>query len=225
MKDNSITLETLVSGIRGPKIIMIGSRPGMGKTFLSLIMAIRMAFNMGKSVTFFSLEMSNEALLRRISKISDLCPEDIQNSLLNIIDNPYLSFLELEQTIKNKYNEKKIEAVFIDYLGLLDYKNSCESQYKHQTQMIIKLKALANKLNIPIIILLALRRNSEGPFPQLVHSTISAAEAFQCIDQFLIFQISETKKNIIKAYVHNRNKNNSWTKEVLLWSYQDLLSS
>jgi hypothetical protein len=207
-KNYSMSLETVVSDFKGSEFIAIGSRPGFGKTSLALTMAANMAFDKNKPVAFFSLEMSKDALLKRLSKISDYNSENIQDSLLYIIDNPGMNILELEQHIRDLFSEKKIEAVFIDYLWLVNNDNLREPRHKLYPKLILKLKTLAKELNIPVIAILPLlRREDNNPSPngiQAVQSAIySSEESFRCIDK--IFHINKNGLTYFKN-LHNDNE-------------------
>jgi len=229
MESKSVSIETLLSGFHGSDLITIAGKPGMFKTFMALKLATRMAFPF-EPIVFFSIEISKDGLIKRLYKMQKWSAENIQEfergefqssiSDLSIIDNPHITFSELEQHIKNISSENTIKAVFINYLGLLVSNNTEEYQHKHQANSIIKLKALAIELNIPIIVNIQFHRDSKNPSPETVQSSISSDEAFQCIDQLLITQESDTQKEVIIANAYKRSQNNVWNKEAILWTQQ-----
>ena len=51
-------LDALCQGLWPGPLVIIGARPGMGKTAFALALALRAATRSGKRVLFFSLEMS-----------------------------------------------------------------------------------------------------------------------------------------------------------------------
>lgn len=123
-------------------LVVIGSRPAIGKTTLALNIATNVAVKENTSVAIFSLEMSKKYLVERL-----LCDEN----KIYIDDTPNISVLEIGKRCKKLKNEKNIELVVIDYLQLIH-----EFDIKNEEQETIKickyLKELANELDIAIII-------------------------------------------------------------------------
>ena len=68
-------LDKLTSGFQPSDLIVVGGRPGMGKTAFALNVAQHVAINMKEPVAVFSLEMSKEQLALRM-----LCSESMVNS-------------------------------------------------------------------------------------------------------------------------------------------------
>ena len=64
-------LDKLTSGWQPSDLIIIASRPGMGKTALSLSMARNMAITHNVPVAFFSLEMSDKYGIALITATHD----------------------------------------------------------------------------------------------------------------------------------------------------------
>jgi hypothetical protein len=107
-----------------------------------------------------------------------------------------MNILELEQHIRDLFSEKKIEAVFIDYLELLQTSNTTAAS-------IIRLKALAKELNIPFIVIMYLRRGNKDYGSLAISKEIASDEAFLCIDK--IFFINENGLIYLKG-LHNDNE-------------------
>ncbi|MCL1897134.1 MAG: AAA family ATPase [Clostridiales bacterium] len=59
-------LDRFIMGMNDSDLILIASRPGMGKTSIALNIALHTAKTSGKSVAIFSLEMSREQLALRL---------------------------------------------------------------------------------------------------------------------------------------------------------------
>lgn len=166
------------------ELTIIGARPGMGKTSLALSMAYNMANNelkkgSKKSVMFFSLEMSEVAISKRLlSIVSEVSLESPKSYELNkqcldtkaaeiariklITDTtPMLKLSELKRKALQCKREHGIAAIFVDYLQLMhrDRKvGRSDEQIEANTQ---GLKVLANTLNVPIICLAQLNRATE----------------------------------------------------------------
>jgi replicative DNA helicase len=109
-------LDRAISGLNNSDLILLAARPGMGKTSLALNILLHAGKHSGKSVVFFSLEMSREQLAMRLLSnesfidnkklvTGKLEPEDwgsiaIASTALNqtsilIDDNPSLSVADM----------------------------------------------------------------------------------------------------------------------------------
>ena len=137
MKTGFKDLDNIVK-IKGGDLIIVASRPAMGKTtFMLSIMENILLKN--KRCLYFSLEMSKEQVITRLlfqiaeisfikSKINAMNEKDWEklsdamNNLLmwdlKIDDNSILKTEEIEMAIK----EQQPDVVFIDYLQLMDGK-------------------------------------------------------------------------------------------------------
>lgn len=176
-------LDYVIDGLKSTELILIGGRPGMGKTFF----AVNIAYNISnyfynnhkdKCVLYFNLEMSDYALIQRfISKDSGLnfysfikkandptIQENIQKSALSLSQLPiYFSnnAIDLEQ-IKEQMQrinaQKQIGCVIIDYLQLI----GGFKQTEDCTQTLYKLKDMAKEFEVPIIVLTQLKRTIEN---------------------------------------------------------------
>lgn len=179
-------LDEILLGLFGGQLIVIGSRPGIGKSAIVL----QIAKNISKSIpiVLFSLEMPKKQIVRRMittetginsNKIraGEISKEDgerigeaMHNIALNyanliIVDNEN-KFWNIANNIKRFYYTHKVGAVIIDYLQLCQMKSQ-EKRYLQLGEMTSTLKSLSVKLGIPIVILSQLSRTSENNTPQL----------------------------------------------------------
>ena len=216
MKNNSNSLGTIISGFQRPELIIIGSRPGQGKTWLALTVAKYMACK-NKFTAFISLEMSKDALFERFYKINETSgPAFIPYPQFIVLDNPQMTFSVLEQNIRDLCHDKDIQAVFIDYLGLISVNdNSLTGRKKEHAILITKLKALAEDLNLPVVVTLQIPRDKEASM-ETISNVIPSAEAIQCIDRLFLIKEAETQKKTIEVY--KRSQNNDWSNEEVQWT-------
>lgn len=131
-------LDNMLSGVENSSLVTIGARPAMGKTcFMTNIMLNLLEQN--KKCLFFSLEMSEEQLLKRllcqIGEVDALLlkmPNEISKrkknvekiaKALNKISEYDLTIIDNAHNtdeIKEQIEQVKPEFVFIDYLQLID---------------------------------------------------------------------------------------------------------
>ena len=177
-------LDSITSGWQPSDLIIIASRPGMGKTALSLSMARNMAIAHKIPVAFFSLEMSAIQLITRLIsaetglksdllRTGKLAPHewqqlnnqitDLESAPLFIDDTPSLTIFELRAKARRLVSSNDIKVIIIDYLQLMNLGNSTKPGNREQEISIISrnLKALAKELSIPVIALSQLSRAVE----------------------------------------------------------------
>lgn len=170
-------LDETIGGFGNSNLIILASRPGMGKTALALNFAQRISKE--HSMGFVSLEMSSIQLYERMLSLEAEVPGDviregrsndqewkkILNAEPNIFKLPiYIQegscFLnELTTKARHLKEEKDIKLLFIDYLQLI--RASGETRLMEISNITRDLKNLAIELHIPIVCLAQLSRKVE----------------------------------------------------------------
>ncbi|WP_319561617.1 replicative DNA helicase [Marispirochaeta sp.] len=182
-------LDKMTSGFQKSEFIVIGARPSVGKTALALTMASNMAIRSKRPIGFFTLEMSDMALMQRlvaaeariasdILRTGMLKPSDfhklteaagrIYEAPLFIDDSPNIKLLDLRAQARRMRQQEKVEAIFVDYIGLVEPENKFNvPRHEQVAETSRSLKSLARELDIPIICLSQVGRQSEGKAPSL----------------------------------------------------------
>lgn len=176
-----IDLDKNLGGLQKSDLIILAARPSVGKTALALSMAYNIGVKKKIPVGFFSLEMSSQQLvLRLISTHSGvnnhkirtvtLSNSEMQRILNNlselsnapifIDDTPNLSLIELRAKSRRLKSEHKVQAIFVDYLQLIDPPKA-ESREREISIISRTLKQIAKELDIPVIALSQLNRSVE----------------------------------------------------------------
>ncbi|MGB7546397.1 MAG: replicative DNA helicase [Terracidiphilus sp.] len=182
-------LDHMTSGLQKGELIIIAARPSMGKTALAINIAQNAAISSKATVAVFSLEMSKEALLRRMlasqagvdqRKLqTGFIPREDQikletalgqlvESRLFIDDTAGISLAEMRAKARRlKQNAGGLDLVVVDYLQLMSatLPSAGGKRYENRTQEVSAisrgLKALAKELNVPVVALSQLSRASE----------------------------------------------------------------
>lgn len=178
-------LDRFIMGLNNSDLILIASRPGMGKTSIALNIAINVAKVSGKTIAVFSLEMSKEQLaMRLLSSESFIDNKKLQTGRLSteewrkigmaasmissydlmINDNPSLSVADMNAQCRRQPN---LGLVVIDYLQLMQSATgNSKNQGENRTQVVSDisrmLKIMAKELNVPVVCLSQLSRANEG---------------------------------------------------------------
>jgi len=182
-------LDNMTSGFQNSEFIIIGARPSVGKTALALTMAANMAIHRKVPVGFFTLEMSDMALMQRLlsseARINSdklrtgmLRPADFHNlteaagriyeAPLFIDDTPNIKLLDLRAQARRMKSKEGIRVLFVDYIGLIEPESKNNVPRHEQVAEISRsLKSLARELEMPIICLSQVGRQSEGKAPTL----------------------------------------------------------
>jgi replicative DNA helicase len=179
-------LDEAIMGLNNSDLIIIASRPGMGKTSIALNIARHSAKSSGKAVAVFSLEMSSEQLAMRLlstqagidgkrlqtgringSEWNSLADSATKISSMNLLvnDNPSLSVSEMNAQCRRIPN---LGLVVIDYLQLMQSATGQRGGYfnENRTQVVSEIsrmmKVMAKELNVPVICLSQLSRANES---------------------------------------------------------------
>jgi replicative DNA helicase len=172
-------LDDLLGGFQGGDFICLAARPGMGKTAFLVEVAKRQAKH-DKPVGIFSLEMTDKQIVDRFTsnesrivgtqlrtgELDDVefqelfkATEVVADLPIFIDDTPALHINELRAKARRLKAFHKVEAIYIDYLQLLQADGFNREQEIANISM--SLKALAKELDIPIIALAQLSREVE----------------------------------------------------------------
>jgi replicative DNA helicase len=179
-------LDELTCGFQREELIIIGARPNAGKTALGLKFAAHAAIELDQTVAFYSLEMKRKLLLHRlVAMYGTLSLKDIDNgrwtpttlryrleAMALIASAPLFVDDRKNQTIqamKAKAARLKAQTGHLD-LVVIDQLNHipipAEGQrYNNRTNELgvvtRSLKAMADDLNVPLIVLHQLNRANE----------------------------------------------------------------
>jgi replicative DNA helicase len=181
-------LDAMTSGFQRSELIIIGARPSVGKTALALTMAANSAIHNKTSTAFFTLEMSDMALMQRlIASEARINSENIRTGLLKpsdfhslmeaagriydaplyIVDMPNMKLLDLRAQARRLRAQQKVEIIFVDYLTLISSENYQLPRHEQIAEISRSLKSLARELDIPVVALSQVRRDAEGKRPTL----------------------------------------------------------
>ncbi len=176
-------LDKVLLGLRPNQMIIVAARPGMGKTTLAMDFCRHIAIKDGKPVAFFSLEMNrNELAMRMLAAESEVwlskliageleqrdwerisrTLERVASAPLYVDDSPNLTMMEIRSKARRMRQQQKIELIVIDYLQLLTSGGrSPESRQQEVSEFSRSIKLLAKELEIPIIAIAQLNRETE----------------------------------------------------------------
>jgi len=175
-------LDRLTSGLQKSELVILAARPSVGKTSFALNIAQHVSIREARSVGFFSLEMSREALGLRVlcseaevnaKRVRDgfgsdddfrrlvLAQTRLGGARFFIDDTSALSVSEMRAKCQRLKREHGLDLVVVDYLQLMAGTGRPENRTQEVSQISRGLKLLAKDLQVPVIALSQLSRQSE----------------------------------------------------------------
>lgn len=191
-------LDNLLSGLQKSDLVVLASRPSVGKTALALDIARNAATTMKLPVGIFSLEMSKDQLIDRLicseadvnlwklrtghlsssgeyddfTKINRAL-ESLSTAPIYIDDMAITNIMDIKSKARRLQIEKGLGLLVIDYLQLMEGLKGLENRVQEVAEITRALKGIARELDIPILALSQLSRAVEmggGPaIPKLSH--------------------------------------------------------
>ena len=175
------SLDKVITGLNKSDLIILGARPGMGKTSLALNIARSVAVTSKKTVCFFSLEMTRDQLAQRLLsneasieseklRTGELTTDEwtrlaqaganLSEANLYFDETPGITVPEMKAKLRRIKNGKP-DLVVIDYLGLMQSAKRTENRVQEVSDITRNLKAMAKELNVPVIACAQLSRGTE----------------------------------------------------------------
>ena len=173
-------LDRVLAGMGKSDLVLVGARPGMGKTSFALNIATNVAKQTKKTVCIFSLEMSAEQLATRVMssealvnsyslRTGELTPEDWEHLAeaagqlagceILIDDTPGMTVTAMKAKLRRVQN---LGLVVIDYLGLMQGDGHKDNRVQEVSEISRSLKIMAKELMVPVVCCAQLSRGPES---------------------------------------------------------------
>ncbi len=173
-------LDRVLAGMGKSDLVLVGARPGMGKTSFALNVATNVAKQTKKTVCIFSLEMSADQLVNRVLasealvnsyslRTGELSPEDWEHLAVAAGELAGCDILiddtsgQTVTAMKAKLRRvKNLGLVVIDYLGLMQGDGHKDNRVQEVSEISRSLKIMAKELMVPVICCAQLSRGPES---------------------------------------------------------------
>ena len=181
-------LDNRLAGLQKSDLIILASRPAMGKSSLALDIARNVAIFTNQPVGLFSLEMSKDQLADRlISSVANIDSWHLRTGRLQnddysriqhamgilseapiyIDDAGSVNILQMRAMARRLQANKGLALIIVDYLQLMQPMNRFASPVQQVSENSRALKILAKELNVPVLVLSQLSRAVESRVPQI----------------------------------------------------------
>mgnify|MGYP005766623781 FL=1 len=173
-------LDAVLVGLGKGDLVLVGARPGMGKTSFALNLGTNIAHSTGKAVCIFSLEMSNTQLVSRMLssealvdsyalRSGNLTPEQwnklagassyLSSCDIYIDDTPGINVTAMKAKLRRV---KNLGMVVVDYLQLMQSDRKIDNRVQEVGDISRNLKLMAKELGVPVICCAQLSRGPES---------------------------------------------------------------
>lgn len=174
--------DKLTGGLQPGQMVVIGARPGMGKSTLMIQCALNASMLYGKRTGIITLEMSRyELACRMISNRNGINYKRLHSSSptndeiemvanhgsylddsIHFVDVASLNEVELRSHCRRLVRDKKCDIIWIDYIQLMKSSNPKGKNREQELSEISRtIKSTAKQLGVPIVALCQLSRAVE----------------------------------------------------------------
>lgn len=175
-------LDDAIGGLKPGQLVIVGGRPGAGKSVLACDMARAAAVWHSVPTLLFSLEMSRAEVGARI--LAAMCTVDLRHLLngtlrgdqrqhlqsrttelrdspLTVDDTAQLDVATIKATARRTKSRKGLGLIIVDYLQLIAPSGRRDSRVQEVAELSTGLKGLARELEVPVVAAAQLNRASE----------------------------------------------------------------
>lgn len=172
-------LDEITTGLNRSDLIIVGARPGMGKTSFALNVARNVAMQQHRTVAVFNLEMSREQMVNRFlsseARVSskklrtgNLSPDEwtrmasaaghLGKAPIYLDETASITVPEMKARLRRL---KDVGFVVIDYLQLMHSAKRTDNRVQEVSEITRSLKIMAKELNVPVMVCAQLARTTE----------------------------------------------------------------
>lgn len=245
IKTGLTDLDRALGGLHPSDMIIVGARPGMGKTAWAVSVMVNMAKE-NRRVGFVSSEMSAAQVMLRITSLdssvaghklrdANLDEHDwalltastnrLANLDVRIYDKPAVTVADVMLQSKAWMIDGGLDVLVIDYLTRVKPVKASGNQTLDVGDVATSMKNIARTLNIPVIVLAQLNRDAANKRPVMANlrdSGIIEQEADQIL---LLYRDEENETNPAEIIIEKNRHGESMTrvmchfdKETMRWA-------
>jgi replicative DNA helicase len=177
-------LDRLLAGLQPGQLVIVGARPGIGKSTLGLDLARHAAIRQGATAALFSLEMSKVEIVTRllaaeakvplhVLRSGQLSDDDwarlarrmgeISDAPIYVDDTPNMTLMEIRAKARRLRQRHDLKLVVVDYLQLMSGVGGRRTETRQEEVAALSrgLKLLAKEIECPVVAMSQLNRGPE----------------------------------------------------------------
>jgi replicative DNA helicase len=229
-------LDVRLKGFKKAELTLLAARPSVGKTAFSLHCLIQSAVKEGVPTLYQSIEMSASSLMMRlVSALARVPMGMVDENILNenqktamyeahnklecspfwIDETPSPSIANIRARARRLKSGHGLGFIIIDYLQLIRARDSRIPREQQVAEMSNSLKNLSKELDIPILLLCQLNRQSEiaGRGPKLSDLRESGQLEQDCDVCLMLWKPDTELPNLVQCDISkNRNGQSGFAK-------------
>lgn len=215
-------LDRATNGWQKGDLVLIGARPGVGKTAVSVNTFAGTAVMTGRRVAMFSLEMADAQIVRRMiaanarvnmghmkrglldgddwRRVGEVCSGLSEVSLL-IDDSPDITPSGMRMKLRQIQRiHGPVDLVVVDYLALMTADNTKERDWRGVDECAKAMKRIAKEFKVPVVLLTQLNKDIDkrGEGRPVLADIKEAGEAHADIVAFLWPERNQTADAEVK---------------------------
>lgn len=176
-------LDAVTHGLHPGQLVVVGARPGIGKSTLAVDFARAASIGQGLPSLVLSMEMDEDEVTERVLAAEAAVPvadlrsgrlrgedwerlsaavERVRSAPLHVLDISGASITELRAQARKMLRKHGIKLLVVDYLQLIESQGRVENRQIEVSGFSRKLKLLGKELGVPVVLVAQLNRGPEA---------------------------------------------------------------
>ena len=187
-------LDAKTGGFQPSDLIIIGGRPGLGKTSLALNVVWHAAVTAHKTCAVFSLEMTELQVVQRlISMTAEIDGNRMRRGRLS--EKEFESINSASNQLQRLQADRGLDLVVVDYLQLIEGAGDDEGRVQEVAVITRALKSIARELEVPLVALSQLSRQIETRGTEPMLSDLRESGSIEADADLVLFLWQKDRKD------------------------------
>jgi len=209
-------LDAKTGGFQPSDLIIIGGRPGLGKTSLALNIVWHAAVAAQKTCAVFSLEMTELQVVQRLISMTaeidgnrmrrgrlsekefesiNSASNQLQRAPIFIEESSRLTVTDILAKSRRLQADRGLDLVVVDYLQLIEGAGDDEGRVQEVAVITRALKSIARELEVPLVALSQLSRQIETRGTEPMLSDLRESGAIEADADLVLFLWQKDRKD------------------------------
>jgi len=209
-------LDAKTGGFQPSDLIIVGGRPGLGKTSLALNIVWHAAVTAHKTCAVFSLEMTELQVVQRLISMTaeidgnrmrrgrlserefesiNSASNQLQRAPIFIEESSRLTVTDILAKSRRLQADRGLDLVIVDYLQLIEGAGGNEGRVQEVAVITRALKSIARELEVPLVALSQLSRQIETRGTEPMLSDLRESGSIEADADLVLFLWQKDRKD------------------------------